>query len=384
VAAARALAPAVSAAADAVERDRQLPPELVAAIAAAGLFRLLVPASLGGAEIDLLSFSRVVEVVAQADASVAWCVAQAAGLGSYAAYLDEVVASAVFGSDPGIILANGPGADGRPGRACETPGGYRVTGRWAFASGCRHASWLLAVCQLHDEGGRPRVGTDGRPLLRTMLVPAGAARIDDTWHVSGLRGTGSHEFALSDELVPAERAIAYTADGRRQPGPLYQFPLSGMFGPGFASVAIGVARATLSSFAELVCDKTPYATSRRLRDSPVVQSSLARAEARLRGATALLHKTLSDVWDEVVATGELTLRRRADVRLASTHAIHEAADVVDVLYEAAGSTAIVVGRPFERRFRDVHAVTQQVQGRAAHFEAVGRVLLGLDPDSPYV
>jgi indole-3-acetate monooxygenase len=380
---ARALAPAISAAAAWIDRERRLPPELVAALTRAGLFRLLLPASLGGLEVDLPTFVRVVEELAKADASVAWCVGQANGLNAYTAYLDPDVARAIF-REPRQVLANGPGVGNRPGRALPADGGYTISGRWMFASGIGHATWLIAICEVCGADDRPRPDARGQAELRSMLIPAAEAEITDIWHVSGLRGTGSNQFAVTDLFVPETRAIRVAPEARREPGPLYLFPSSAIFAPAFGSVALGIARATLDAFLELAGSKTPRGVRHLLRDSSVVQADVARAEARLRAARALLHQTLGEVWAAVAASGELRLEQRVAIRLAASHATHEAVAAVDIAYHAAGGTAIFEDQAFERRFRDVHAVTQQLQGRALHFESVGRYLLGLDPDSAFL
>jgi alkylation response protein AidB-like acyl-CoA dehydrogenase len=262
--------------------------------------------------------------------------------------------------------------------------GYRISGRWTFASGCQHAGWLLAQCQLHTADGRPLFASDAEPELRLMLLPIEQATILDTWQVSGLRGTGSHTFEIVDLHVPEEHSILIADRTRRERGPLYLFTSAGWFGPAFASVGIGLAESTLGAVLDLAGGKTPRGASRTVRESATVQSALARARARLSAARAFLHQTLAEVWQHAEDQNVVTTGDRVHVRLASTHAIHEAAAVVDTAFEIAGSHAIFATEPFERRFRDVHAVTQQLQGRAAHFEAVGRYLLGLDPASPFL
>jgi alkylation response protein AidB-like acyl-CoA dehydrogenase len=297
------------------------------------------------------------------------------------------------------ILANGPGERNRPGTATQVEGGYQVSGRWNFASGIRHASWVLAICRLHAPDGEPIVhagdpaeytpGAEGlfsgqRPAERLMLVPIEQATLIDTWHVSGLRGTGSFSFSLSDVFVPGERCISVSPSARCERGPLYQFSSSGVFGPTFGGVALGVAGAALEAFVDFAGGKTPRGAQSSLRDSPTVQARVARARARLGAAQAYLYQTLDQVWSGLVATGGLDLEARVAQRLAATHATHQALRVVDEAYSMAGSNAIFAEQPFERRFRDLHAVSQQLQARAAHYETAGRFLLGLDPQSPFI
>jgi alkylation response protein AidB-like acyl-CoA dehydrogenase len=380
LAAAQAQAPRIRAAADEGERERRLPAALVDAMCAAGLFRMLVPHSLGGGEADLATFARVVEAVAGADGSTGWCLAQAAGASTVAAFLEPAAAREIFG-DPRAVLAQGPGADAR---AVVVDGGYRLTGRWAFASGCMHATWLHGSAMLYEADGSPRRTADGAHEAQMLFFPAADAEIVDTWHVSGLRGTGSHDYAVADLFVPRARSAWRTERSRREPGPLYVFPVQSVFAIGFASVALGIARGALDAFLDLASSKVPRGERAPLRENAVVQAQVARGEAQYRSARAFLHETIGDMWEAVRRTGAITVEQRALLRLATTHAIHQAAQAVDAAYHAAGATAIFESQPFERRFRDVHAVTQQIQGRQAHFETVGRVLLGFDPEELYL
>jgi alkylation response protein AidB-like acyl-CoA dehydrogenase len=372
LAAARELAPLIDAAAERIEDERRAPPELIEALIDAGLFRMLLARSLGGVELDLPTYVRVVEELARADGSIAWCVGQANGLFNYISYAEPGVAQSVFGGGR-TILANGPGEANQPGRADVVNGGYRISGKWMFASGIMHATWLLAVCNLSalDE-------------QRLMLIPKSSATLHDIWHVSGLRGTGSQSFSVSELFVPADHAIRYAPECRRQPGPLYLFSNNGLFAPSFAAVALGLAESSLRSIVDFAAGKIPRGTERTIRENAVVQSSVAQAHARLGAARAYFHQTLNEVWDAVCASHELRIEQRVAVRLAAIHATHESAAVVDIAYTLAGSNAIFEDRPFERRFRDVHAVTQQLQGRRAHYENAGAYLLGLEPNASFL
>jgi alkylation response protein AidB-like acyl-CoA dehydrogenase len=386
VEAALRLGPAIAAAAEEIERERRLPGPLVAALFDAGLFTMLLPASLGGAEAPIPTFARAVEALARADGSVAWCVGQANGLSAYMAYADPAVARHVFAPGQRTILANGPGEANRPGRAVTTDAGFVVSGRWMFASGIGHATWLLAVCHVYgrDDQDTPILDAQGKPAPWLMLIPKSAATLHDTWHVSGLRGTGSHSFSASDVFVPTAYAIHFAPDARQERGPLYLFSNNGIFGPSFGSVALGLAETSLRALIDFASAKVPRGTERAINENAAVQAAVALAHARLGAARAYLQQTLSEVWDAVARDGALNVEQQVAVRLAATHATHEAAAVVDTAYGLAGSNAIFENRPFERRFRDVHAVTQQLQGRRAHYENVGRFLLGLPPETSFL
>src|SRR5262249_20866338 len=243
---ARRLAPQIEASADQIEQERRLAAPVLDALFEAGMFRLLLPRSLDGGEVDPATFARVIEEIAKADASTAWCMCQASGCSMSAAYLPPDVAAEVFGKDRRAVLAWGPGPDSR---AVAVDGGYRVTGTWSFASGCRHATWLGGHCPIYTGDGQPRRRADGRREERTMLFPAMSAELVDVWHVSGLRGTGSDAFTVTDLYVPHGYSVSRDDPAeRRQPGPLYCFPAGSLYASGFAGVAMGLARAMLDAF----------------------------------------------------------------------------------------------------------------------------------------
>ena len=371
---AREFAPELAAAAHKIECRRELPEPVVAALAERGFFRLLLPRSLGGAELLPASFVPVIEEIAKADASTAWCLNQASGCSMTAAYLEPAAAWEIFGGPRGI-LAWGPG----PGTARAVDGGYRVTASWSFASGSHNATWLGCHVPVLDADGTPRLNPNGNPVIRTMLFPKSNARMTDIWHVIGLKGTGSDRFSVEDLFVPEWHTATRDDDTRREEGLLYRFSSLQLYAAGFAGVAMGIARSTLDAFVALAHEKVPFRSAGALRDNHLIQSQVAQAEARLSAARAFLLRSLDEITNEVERTGHITLDQRMVIRLASTFAIHQSLQVVDTAYHAAGSTAIFEQNPFERRFRDIHTVSQQLQGRQEHFETVGQYLLGLDP-----
>ena len=377
-----ALAPEIEARADQIEQERRLPEPVLAALFEAGLFRLLLPRSLDGGEVDPVTFARVMEEIAKADASTAWCLCQASGCSMSAAYLSHDVAMEIFGRDRRAVLAWGPG----PGaRAIAVDGGYRVTGTWSFASGGRHATWLGAHCPISDSDGSPRRTSNGKLVERTMLFPAASTTFVDVWHVSGLKGTGSDAYTVSDLFVPHDHSISRDDPAeRRQPGLIYCFPTGSFYASGFASVALGIARRMLDAFVSLAREKTPRGYKRPLANNAVIQSQVGQAEAQLSSARRFLMGSLADIWGAVGSSGTLTMDQRMLIRLASTYAIHQAKAVADVTHHAAGATSIFIDSAFDRGFRDIHAVTQQLQGRQAHFETVGQFMLGIEPDTTFL
>ncbi len=374
--AARKLAPVIRAAADEIEAQRELPRPLFEALADAGLFHLALPRALGCPELDLPTYIQVIEEIGRADASTGWCVNQGAIYATYAARMPRDAARAIWIDPPRAVVANTPAATAR---AVVVPGGYRVTGRQGFSTGCRHATWLAAHAQVVEDG-RVRLEADGEPETRYLFVPVAEGELLDTWHVRGMRGTGTHHFAVQEVFVPAERTVLSVTAPLLERGPLYRIPRTLCFASGDAAVALGTARACLAAFVELAGTKTPRAMEALLRDQPMIQADVGHAEAALRASRAFLTEAVGEVWDAVTATGSLTLDHRATLRLATTHAIRQAASIVDAVYHAAGATAAYDGHPIQRHFQDVHVMTQHLQARLAHYELVGRHWLGLPID----
>ena len=387
IARAEALRPIVEAASNEIETQRRLPPALLDKLHEARLFRLLLPRSSSGIETDPITFFHIIETIARGDASTAWCLSQAGGCAMSAAYLDLPVARAIFGDDPRAVLAWGPGPKTR---AIECEGGYKVTGVWAFASGCRHATWLGAHCPIWQADGSPRLGPGGRQLERTMLVRASEVAWTDIWNVVGLRGTASDQFALTDHFVRADHSITRdvitreSANECREGGPLYRMSAMTCYEVGFAGVALGIARASLDSFVDVAKNKIPRGKKSPLRDNAVVQTNLAQAEVGIRSARAYLLQSMADVWKRISGGARLSVDDRILIRMTSTNAIHRAREAVDFTYNAAGATAIFENHPLERRFRDIHTVTQQLQGRLSHFETVGAWMMGANADLTFV
>ena len=379
---ARAIAPRILDAAQEIEGTRRIPDELLGALHAAGLYRMFIPRRYGGGEVHPLTFMRTAQAIARADASTAWNIGQNAVCAIVAAYLEPQVAQEIFG-DPRAVLAWGP-AQG-PVRAVACEGGYRVTGRWAFASGMRQATWLGPQCPVFEADGSPRRTGEERMRKRVFLIPASAARVEDVWDVIGLRGTASDAFAVEDLFVPEAHSVHRESPvENREPGWLYCFSIHNLLSCGFASIALGVAQAMLEALIDLAAHKVPRGMRSTLRDNAVVQGGVARARAKLESSEAYLLHSVAEICDAVQATREVTLAQRMRIRLASTHAIHAAREAGDFVYEAAGATAVFAANPFERRFRDLHAIAQQLQGRAAHFETVGQYLLGLEADTTFL
>ena len=379
---ARGLAPLIAGSGDDIERARKLTEPVVSALHKARLFRLLMPASVDGEEVEPIVFLGMLEEIGKADASTAWCLSQTSVCSMWAALLREDVAKRIF-SEPRALLASGFGGNTRA-VVCE--GGYRVTGSWAFGSGARHATWLGAGCTVYEPDGNPRLDAAGKPATRFMLLPAAKAKMTDVWHVLGLKGTGSDAYAVTDLFVPEEESFA-SISAPPQPhakGALYLFPHDSLWAGGFASVALGIARETLDAMIAMAQEKTPRGFKRPLSESAAIQALVAQSDARIRSSRQFLFSSFAEIWAEVEAARRIDLHQRMTIRLASSHAIQQARQVVDECYHAAGTTAVFASSPFERRFRDMHMVTQHVHGRQSHFESVGQLMLGLTPDTAFL
>jgi len=368
---ARALAPRIAGEADEIERTRRLTPDVVAALIENGLYRALLPQSLGGAEVPIDAFMQMLEEIAKADASTAWCLGQCGVCAMIAASLDHDTAHEIFNTQPGILAW---GAIAHEARAVE--GGYRVTARWDFASGSRQASWLGAHVRIVGADGVPRKNADGSPEVRTILFPATSALLHDVWQAIGLAGTGTDSYEVSDLFIP-ERFTAFrdVPSALRERGPLYRIGTGSTFSLGFAAVSLGVARATLDAGIALARAKHQSLAASTMRDNQAVQGLIGRTEGDLRAARTYLYATANAMWRDLSATGEFSAAHRSAVRLAATWTIHQSARVVDAAYHMAGATAVFRSNPFERRFRDMHAIAQQIQARDTHYEDVGKAIL---------
>ncbi|MBR0716319.1 acyl-CoA dehydrogenase family protein [Bradyrhizobium liaoningense] len=368
---ARALAPLIAREADAIERTRRLTQPVVSALIDNGLYRALLPQSLGGVEAAPETFMQILEEIAKADASTAWCLGQNSVCAMSAAWLDQDTANEIFNTPPGILAW---GAIAHEARAVD--GGYRVTARWDFASGSRQASWLGAHVRILDADGTPRKAADGSPEIRTILFPVASATLHDVWDAIGLAGTGTDSYSVDNLFVPARfTAFRDVTPALREKGPLYKLGTGASYSLGFAAVALGVARATLDAAIELARGKHQSLQAKAMRDNNAVQSLIARTEGNWRAARAYLYGTADTMWRDLIATGEFSDPHRTAVRLASTWTIHQSTAVVDAAYHMAGATAVFRSNPFERRFRDMHAIAQQLQARDTHFEDVGRAIL---------
>jgi alkylation response protein AidB-like acyl-CoA dehydrogenase len=380
VARARQLGPLIAEAAGQIEQDQQIPPPLLTKIIEARLPRMLLPRSAGGDEVEPWTYLRAIEEISRHDGSVGWNLFVANSAAFIAPFIPLSAAKAIY-DDPRGWIAWGP-----PNQyTCSAvPGGYRVSGQWHFASGSRQATWMGAHCNVIEPDLSRRLNRFGRPTTKTLLFPKHKATPIHDWDTLGMRGTASEGYRLDDVFVPEEfTGTREDPTLRRDPGPLYAFTTLGIYSVGVAGVAIGIARAMLDEFLELAKAKTPRGLI-RMADMPVVQSDLAHREAALGSGRAWLTEILKDVWESADDIAPIDTAARIRIRLGCAQAIKSAIETADYVYKAAGVSAIFKGTPFERRFRDIHTLSQQIQSRDAHFEMVGKIMLNGDPDGLFL
>ena len=376
---ARALAPRIRERADEIEAGRQLPRDLVLEIANAGLFKVALSQAEGGLGADILTTLGVIEEIARADGSTGWCLAMGINSFRQSAQFTPEVRRTLFHSDPIGVSA---GSANPRGRAVAVPGGYRVTGHWFFASGCMHSFLLHGACKVFDGDG-PRLRPNGDQDVRIAYFhPKSQVKIIDTWNVSGMRGTGSHDIEVEDLFVPEEHTFSALDRRARVTGPMNRMHGFDLAGCGFCCVGLGVARAAIDEFVELAQVKVPRMSSDLLRERPMVQARIGEAEARLRSGRAFLFDTVQQMWETVLAGDFVTERQRSDLRMAMTHAAQSAAQATHMVCATAGTTSIFNSSPLERYARDAEVVTRHNQLQFVNYEAVGRTMLGLESNSP--
>src|SRR5216117_2520329 len=376
---ARALAPRIRERADEIEAARQLPRDLVLEIANAKLFKVAISEAEGGLGADILTTLRVIEEVARADGSTGWCLAMGINSFRQSAQFAPEVRRTLFHSDPIGVSA---GSALPICRAVAVPGGYRVTGHWFFASGCMHSFLLHGACKVFD-GDVPRRRPNGDQDVRIAYFhPKSQVRIIDTWNVSGMRGTGSHDIEVEDLFVPEEHTFSALDRRARVTGPMNRMHGFDLAGCGFCCVGLGVARAAIDAFVDLATAKIPRSSSELLRERVMVQAQVGEAEALLRSGRALLFDVVEGMWKTALAKEPISERQRADLRLAMTHAAQSAGRATHMVCEAAGTTSIFTKSPLERYARDAEVVTRHNQLQFVNYEAVGRTMLGLESNSP--
>jgi alkylation response protein AidB-like acyl-CoA dehydrogenase len=351
-------------------------------MAMAGLYKVAAPRSIGGGECDPRTQIETIEIVSAADGAAGWnLMIGIENMGFLGAALPLEVARKLY-ADEGLIVS---GALNPLGRATPVAGGYRVSGQWPFASGCHNAGWFWGQCMVATGGGELAKSEGGGAILREALIPSSEFEILDTWHVSGLRGSGSHDVVARDVFVPEERVTAVLQRGMqlRETGTLYRYPPFNRLAYNKIGVATGIAQAALGHFAALAAARQPRGSRKLLREKVSTHLAYAEAVASLRSARAFALESVEEVWRVVDAGGDPSAEQRMHVHLACTHACQAAVHSVELLYTAAGTAANFQSCPLDRCLRDARVVPQHIMVSPQWLETAGRVLLGLPGDSPF-
>ncbi len=374
-AAAERLAPSIAARATEIEHARRIPADLSKQMAAAGFYRMFVPEAYGGLEVSPTEASRVFETLARADASCGWVAFIGATSGSVLARLPADTALEIF-RDPDTLMC---GVFAPSGNAVICNGGFRVNGRWQWGSGSQNAQWLLGGCTFTRDGELLR-SSGGAPRNHMLVFSPDQIHFHDTWHVSGLRGSGSLDFEVRDAFVPESRAVGYLIQ-ENPPRPLYQFPQFALLALGIAAVALGVARGAIDELIALASTKVRAGGTASLATRVHAQMDVATAEATLRSARAFYYETIDAAWQKAQRGDPIPVDERRDMRLATTHAVQACVRVVDAMYTLAGGSSVYDTCDLQRRFRDIHVATQHIMVAPTTLETVGRLLLGIETNT---
>ncbi|MEM7116887.1 MAG: acyl-CoA dehydrogenase family protein [Chloroflexota bacterium] len=355
LAAVEALIPDINAAVDDIDQHRKLPAVLVRDLKAAGAFRALIPKQYLGLQAAFEDYIRLIQKLAAADASTAWCVNQSAVIGLTSLWLPDETIRKIW-ETPDTSVSNGP-----PFKCRIEPHekGFRLNGHWGFSSGCQHATWMNGIAG-YSEGG-----------ARLSYFRPDQVEFNDNWQVAGLRGTGSFEFRIKDLILPPEQVTDPSQPATAQVD-VTQLPTTLLFAVSFACVALGIASAAIDDVLSIAQSKVPVFIKLGLRDDPDVQRFVGKAQARWRSANAYLHTTVAEVFEGIRRNGAITHDERSQLRMAGTQVILDSAKVVDMAYRIAGSTGIYQDQTLQRRFQDMHVITQHVQARELYFGMLGR------------
>lgn len=362
-----------------IEKARRLPKDIAKIMAQAGLFRMVVPEYLGGLQCHPATLVSAIEAVAKADASAAWCVMIGSTTGITAAYMERDAAKEIY-SNPETITG---GVFAPMGRATFEGGNYQLTGHWNWASGSANCDWLLGG-GIVMENGKPKMTAGGTADARQFLFPADKAQLSDTWHVTGLSGTGSGDMLVDNINVQEKYAVSLAEDKPVTTGALYAFPVFGLLSIGIAAVSLGNARAAINDLKDLARAKKPQGSNKTIAQRSTSQTQLAQAEAMLQSSRAFLFETVNKAFDTAEEKGIIDLDIRANVRLAATHAVRSCADVTRSMYELAGGSSVFLSSPLQRRMRDAQVATQHMMVSPQTYELVGRVEFEQDTDSTFL
>jgi alkylation response protein AidB-like acyl-CoA dehydrogenase len=375
-----ALTPEITACSETIETGRRLPPQLIASLKQAGVFRMAMPHAWGGPELDPLSQLQIIEQLSAANASVGWCVMIGGDSGFFSSFIDQDIAREMYRDLDTVTAA----ALTPTGKAVKTKDGYKVSGRFPFSSGCHHSDWFVLGCKVYD-GDTLCTLPNGTPETRQCFVPAKAVTILDTWHSTGLRGTGSNDLSVNECLVPKARSFSYQEPVCYRDTALYRFPLNILLN--FSSVPLGVTQAALDALtgtgdrpSRTMTIDGKITEQRLLRDEPFVQDAAGRAAAMLSAARAYTYTTIGDIWDTLQAGRELTPQQMTAFQLLNPYVYETCTAAVELMYKVRGGSAVYSGNTLERCLRDIVTMNQHVMNSLRFYSSAGRILFGLPPE----
>jgi alkylation response protein AidB-like acyl-CoA dehydrogenase len=375
--AARGIAPVIRQHRDEAEHERRLSAPVLAALHETGLLRMCTPRALGGLETDPVTRALVIEEISGHDSAAGWTLANPLDWAYLCARLPDAGAEEIYRSSTNVLIA---AQFGRPMQAVPSEDGYRITGRAPFVSNCHDANWIASTAIVAPADGS---AAPVEPEIVMAYLPRESCEIVDTWHVMGMRGTGSNDVAVTDVFVPRARTFPFVPEftpGSHYQGPLYRFPLIGVVASNLPPLLLAVARQAIDEVTELAQGKVPVTRTTALRERAAAQAKLAQAEGALRAGRLLLYDTLRETWEATLVGQTISLRQKADLQLAMTHAVSSAVSAVELMYQVAGTSGIYTRSPLERHFRDVQVLRHHAFGAETRYETVGQVYLGLAPD----
>ena len=355
----KALSSTIQAVSEQAERDCRTPSSLVDRLHSQGIFAMTVAKDYGGLELDAADSLKVIEEIAYQESAVGWCsmiFATTAHLGSF---LSPDWGKAIYGqgSRSGPFGGITAGAAAPSGQAIVVDGGLRVSGRWAWGSGSHHCDWVCGGTLVEQDGEILR-HDNGAPKVHVVFFERDQVNLLDNWNPSGLRGTGSVDFEVKDAFVPEGRWTVLGVSRRQIDRPLFRFPFFGYFASAVAMVPLGIARRAVDEFHELASKKTPTGGSSTLSQSAITQLTFGEAESMVEAAHSYLFGKVAVVWQKVVDAERVTVEDKRQLRLAASQATKLSAQAVDLLYHAAGGTALQGDCLLQKLFRDIHAATQ--------------------------
>lgn len=362
-----------------IEALRFLPQDIADTLAGAGLYRMLTPADYGGLECHVVTFVEVIELLAQTEASAAWCTFISCTSCVLAAYLSPVVARDLFG-DINLKAAGVTAPRGHAVREIKDGiSGYRVSGRWSWGSATKNADLIQGGCLIYGSDGKPEMLESGRPRIQLMVFKRDQVVSLDNWSAFGLCGSGSGEYEVDKIFIPEEYSVCLTEDSALD-RPLYKFPIFGLLGIGIGAVALGIARKAIDVLSDLANEKTPQSSGRTLAMRPATQQEVAVSEAKLRSSRAFLLDAIRSAWNAAEMGGDISIEHRRDIRLATTYAVNSAKEIVSSMFKLGGGSSVFEQSPLQKCFRDINVAAQHMMVSDATYELTGRIFLGQETD----